>query len=114
MLKSELVRKVAERYPQLYTRDAEYAVEAILDEIAQALSRGDRVEIRGFGAFSVKTREARVGRNPRNGDNVQVAEKAVLVFKAGRDMRRRLNKPNEGAVSGRAQEAQANPAPPPP
>jgi integration host factor subunit beta len=98
MLKSELVRKVAEHCPELYLRDAEYVVDAILGEIVQALRRGDRVEIRGFGIFSANIREAHVGRNPKNGVKVQVTEKAVLVFKAGREMRRRINKPNGGAV----------------
>jgi integration host factor subunit beta len=91
MIKSELVQKIAERYPELYQRDAENVVNAILDEIVEALSRGDRVEIRGFGAFSVKKRDARAGRNPRTGEQVEVAEKIVPVFKAGKDMRIRLN-----------------------
>ncbi len=73
MIKSELVQKIAEHYPELYQRDAENVVNAILDEIMQALARGDRVEIRGFGAFSVKKRDARIGRNPRTGEHVPVA-----------------------------------------
>lgn len=93
MIKSELVQKIADHYPELYQRDAENVVNAILDEIVQALARGDRVEIRGFGAFSVKTRDARVGRNPRTGEHVRVSEKVVPVFKAGKEMRMRLNKP---------------------
>ena len=72
MIKSELVQKIAERYPELYQRDAENVVNAILEEIVQALTRGDRVEIRGFGAFSVKKRDARLGRNPRTGEHVPV------------------------------------------
>jgi integration host factor subunit beta len=91
MIKSELVQKIADRYPELYQRDAENVVNAILDEIADALARGDRVEIRGFGAFSVKQRDARVGRNPRTGEHVPVDEKVVPVFRAGKDMRERIN-----------------------
>jgi integration host factor subunit beta len=91
MIKSELVQRIAERNPHLYQRDVENIVNAILDEITQALSRGDRVELRGFGAFSVKKRDARTGRNPRTGAAVDVSEKAVPVFKTGKDMRLRLN-----------------------
>lgn len=92
MIKSELVQKIAEHYPELYLRDAENVVNAILEEITQALARGDRVEIRGFGAFSIKKRDARMGRNPRTGEHVPVSEKVVPVFKAGKEMRLRLNK----------------------
>lgn len=91
MIKSELVAKVAEHNPHLYQRDVENIVNAILDTITDALARGDRVELRGFGAFSVKRRDARAGRNPRTGATVSVAEKAVPVFKTGKDMRQRLN-----------------------
>ena len=92
MIKSELVLKIAEQNPHLYQRDVENMVDAILDEIVEALRRGDRVELRGFGAFSVKQREARVGRNPRTGTKVAVAEKVVPYFKSGKEMRVRLNK----------------------
>ncbi len=92
MIKSELVQKIADRYPELYQRDAENVVNAILDEIGNALARGDRVEIRGFGAFSTKKRDARVGRNPRTGDHVPVEEKLVPVFRAGKEMRERINR----------------------
>jgi integration host factor subunit beta len=91
MIKSELVLRIAEQNPHLYQRDVENIVNAILDEITKALGRGDRVELRGFGAFSVKRRGARSGRNPRTGEAVAVAEKAVPVFKTGKDMRLRLN-----------------------
>ncbi len=92
MIKSELVQKIAEQNPQLYQRDVENIVNAILDEIVGALARGDRVELRGFGAFSVKARQARVGRNPRTGQHVEVEDKVVPFFKTGKEMRERLNK----------------------
>jgi integration host factor subunit beta len=91
MIKSELVQAIAERNPHLYQRDVENIVNAILDEITAALARGDRVELRGFGAFSVKNRPARTGRNPRTGDRVQVEEKWVPFFKTGKELRERLN-----------------------
>lgn len=91
MIKSELVQRIAAANPHLYQRDVEMIVNAILDEIAEALARGDRVELRGFGAFSVKARPARVGRNPRTGDKVPVEGKAVPFFKTGKEMRERLN-----------------------
>ncbi|MCT4655732.1 MAG: integration host factor subunit beta [Cohaesibacter sp.] len=91
MIKSELVQHIAEQNPHLYQRDVEHIVNAILDEISDALARGDRVELRGFGAFSVKNRPARIGRNPRTGERVPVAEKFVPFFKTGKEMRERLN-----------------------
>src|SRR3977135_4274287 len=90
MTKSELVQRLSEANPHLYQRDVEVIVTAIFDEIAAALARGDRVELRGFGAFSVKRRDARVGRNPRTGDSVEVAEKHVPFFKTGKQLRDRL------------------------
>ncbi|MFE1601031.1 integration host factor subunit beta [Methylobacterium sp. ID0610] len=99
MIKSELVLKIAEQNPHLYQRDVENIVNAILDTIADALAHGDRVELRGFGAFSVKRREARRGRNPRTGAAVAVAEKAIPVFKTGKEMRVRLNAAGIGAES---------------
>ena len=91
MTKSELIQRLAELNPHLYQRDVERIVTAIFDEISAALSRGDRVELRGFGAFSVKRREARVGRNPRTGASVQVSEKHIPFFKTGKQLRERLN-----------------------
>jgi integration host factor subunit beta len=91
MIKSELVLKLSEQNPHLYQRDVENIVNAILDTITDALTRGDRVELRGFGAFSVKKRDARLGRNPRTGASVAVNEKVIPVFKTGKDMRMRLN-----------------------
>jgi integration host factor subunit beta len=94
MTKSELIQRLAANNPHLYQRDAERIVSTIFDEIAAALLRGDRVELRGFGAFSVKRREARLGRNPRTGDTVHVGEKHIPFFKIGKQLRERLN---EGA-----------------
>ena len=91
MIKSELVQRIANRNPHLYQRDVENIVNSILDEITSALTRGDRVELRGFGAFSVKRRDARVGRNPRTGAPVKVDQKSVPFFKTGKEMRERLN-----------------------
>jgi integration host factor subunit beta len=92
MIKSELIAKLVEANPHLYQRDVERIVATIFEEITGALSRGDRVELRGFGAFSVKHRPARTGRNPRTGATVQVEEKWVPYFKTGKDLRERLNK----------------------
>jgi integration host factor subunit beta len=91
MTKSELIQRLAELNPHLYQRDVEAIVTAIFDEITAALSRGDRVELRGFGAFSVKRRDARLGRNPRTGDSVRVDEKHIPFFKTGKQLRDRLN-----------------------
>lgn len=91
MTKSELILRIAEQNPHLYQRDVERIVSAIFGEISRALERGDRVELRGFGAFSVKRRDARVGRNPRTGDAVEVEEKFIPFFKTGKQLRERLN-----------------------
>lgn len=93
MIKSELITKLALANPHLLQRDIERIVNTIFDEITGALSRGDRVELRGFGAFSVKTRPARTGRNPRTGGTVKVDEKRVPFFKTGKELRERLNQP---------------------
>lgn len=91
MIKSELVARLAQANPHLYQRDVERIVSTIFDEISAALARGDRVELRGFGAFSVKSRPARTGRNPRTGEPVHVEEKSVPFFKTGKELRERLN-----------------------
>ena len=91
MIRSELVEKIAEANPDLYQRDVERIVSTVFNEIIEALAGGDRVELRGFGAFSVKKRDARVGRNPRTGEAVQVEEKHVPFFKTGKLLRDRLN-----------------------
>src|SRR5262249_298258 len=91
MIKSELVQRIAAQNPHLYQRDVENIVNAILGEITTALARGDRVELRGFGAFSVKNRPAREGRNPRTDARVSLDTKCVLFFKTGKEMREGLN-----------------------
>jgi len=96
MIKSELIEKLAEQNPHLYRQDVEDIVNAILDTIATALERGERVELRGFGAFTAKRRSARAGRNPRSGAVVAVPERVFPMFKMSREMLRRLN-PGEGA-----------------
>src|ERR1700757_4773426 len=104
MIKSELVQRIAEQNPHLYLRDVENILNAILDEITEALAHGNRVELRGFGAFSVKRRDARLGRNPRTGASVSVDKKAVPFFKTGKEMRERLNGGHpEAPVRGRRQ-----------
>jgi integration host factor subunit beta len=91
MTKSELILRLAERNPHLYQRDVERIVATVFDEISAALSRGQRVELRGFGAFSVKRRDARQGRNPRTGETVAVTSKRIPFFKTGKQLRDRLN-----------------------
>jgi len=91
MTKSELIARLAVANPHLYQRDVERIVSTIFDEISAALARGDRVELRGFGAFSVKARGSRVGRNPRTGEAVHVAEKFTPYFKTGKQLREKLN-----------------------
>ena len=92
MIRSELVQKIADENPHLYQKDVERIVGTIFDEIINAMAAGDRVELRGFGAFSVKKRKARLGRNPRTGEAVNVAEKHVAFFKTGKLLRNRLNR----------------------
>lgn len=91
MIRSELIQTIAEENPHLLQRDVERVVNTVLEEIIAAMERGDRVELRGFGAFSVKHRDARQGRNPRTGDSVAVEEKHVPFFKTGKLLRDRLN-----------------------
>ncbi len=91
MTKSDLIRRLAEANRHLYIRDIEKIVATVFEEISAALARGDRVELRGFGAFSVRDRDARLGRNPRTGDEVRVPDKVVPYFKTGKELRLRLN-----------------------
>jgi integration host factor subunit beta len=99
MIKSELVQRIANQNPHLYTKGAEDVVNALLGVIAAALVRGDRVEVRGFGTFTVKTRSARPGRNPKSGAEVSVPETRHPSFKTGKGMRDRLNDLSETTSS---------------
>src|SRR3954451_2672008 len=94
MIKSELVQRISSQNPHLYQRDVENIVNAILDELVAAMARGDRVELRGFGAFSTKNRPARTGRNPRTGAHVAVEKKSVPFSKTGKEMLHRLTRPD--------------------
>ncbi len=91
MIRSELIQKISDENPHLFQRDVERIVNTVFEEIIEAMAGGDRVELRGFGAFSVKKRDARIGRNPRTGESVQVEEKHVPFFKTGKLLRDRLN-----------------------
>jgi integration host factor subunit beta len=92
MIKSELIQRISQKNPHLYHRDVERIINTVFDKIVDALGDGDRVELRGFGAFSVKERQSREGRNPRTGESVQVDAKRVPFFKTGKELRERLNK----------------------
>jgi len=98
MTKSELILKLAELNPHLYQSHTEKIVDTIFEEITKALASGKRVELRGFGAFSVKERKSRIGRNPRTGESVKVEEKAVPFFKIGKRMHERLNPQEKSAA----------------
>lgn len=91
MTRSELIAELSAQYPNLLVRDIERIVHTIFDEIGAALERGDRVELRGFGAFIPRQRDARTGRNPRTGDTVSVEGKSVPFFKVGKELRERVN-----------------------
>ena len=91
MTKSELIARLAERFPQLVAKDADFAVKMILDALTSALVKGDRIEIRGFGSFALNYRPPRTGRNPKSGEKVQVPAKYVPHFKAGKELRERVD-----------------------
>lgn len=91
MTKSELIERITERHPELSSRDIELAVKTILDTMSQALSQGDRIEIRGFGSFSLHFRNPRVGRNPKTGESVNLKGKYVPHFKPGKELREQVN-----------------------
>jgi integration host factor subunit beta len=99
MTKSELIQKLAERNPHLFLRDVEKIVDTVFGEITDALADGDRVELRGFGAFSVKHRDARIGRNPRTGETVHVEAKRLPFFKTGKALREKLNEEKDDSQS---------------
>ncbi|GIZ53162.1 integration host factor subunit beta [Noviherbaspirillum aridicola] len=91
MTKSELIARLAERFPHLVAKDADFVVKTILDAMADALSNGQRIEIRGFGSFALNWRPPRIGRNPKSGDKVMVPEKRVPHFKPGKELRERVD-----------------------
>ena len=91
MIKSDLMKKIAEENPHLYYRDIERIINSILNEIVAALENGQRVELRGFGAFAIKKRNARQGRNPKTGSKVDVKDKVVPYFKSGKALRKKMN-----------------------
>lgn len=98
MTKSELIQRLAKRYPYLYQRDVERLVNTILENISQTLVEGGRVELRGFGAFSIRKREARKARNPKNGAEVFIGERHTIYFRTGKELRERVNKKLEAAA----------------
>ena len=102
MTKSELVRHVAERLRHLTHRDAEIIVDTIFERMANALARGDDIEIRGFGSLRVKNRDARVGRNPKTGEAVHIPAKKLPLFRIGRELHERINQkvPSRGSMEG--------------
>ncbi|MFN6960830.1 MAG: integration host factor subunit beta [Rhodocyclaceae bacterium] len=91
MTKSELIARLAQRFPQLTAKDADLAVKVILDALAETLAKGERIEIRGFGSFSLNYRPPRIGRNPKSGVKVEVPAKYVPHFKAGKELRERVD-----------------------
>ncbi len=91
MTKSELIERITSRHPQLSNKDIELAVKTILETMSQALSQGDRIEIRGFGSFSLHFRSPRLGRNPKTGESVQLRGKYVPHFKPGKELREQVN-----------------------
>lgn len=109
MTKSELIARLAERFPQLVAKDAELAVKVILDAMTEALARGDRIEIRGFGSFSLNHRPPRIGRNPRSGERVDVPEKWVPHFKAGKELRERVDEADLTKVASASNESEGAP-----
>lgn len=105
MTKSELIAEIAEANPHLRSADVEVIVSTIFDQITTALAQGSRVELRGFGAFTIKHRSARTGRNPRTGEAVPVDEKSVPFFKAGKELRERVNRGTQGQPISRRKTA---------
>lgn len=92
MTKSELIQRLSKKYPHLYQRDIEVLVNTMFNEITNALARNDRVELRGFGAFSIREREARAARNPKNGEVVNIGTRRAIYFRTGKELRERINK----------------------
>ncbi len=111
MTKSELIAALAARYSQLTARDTDYAVKTVLDAMTQALAEGQRIEIRGFGSFSLSERAPRVGRNPKSGEQVMVPGKQVPHFKAGKELRERVDlNADDSASSASGEQSSKAPA----
>jgi integration host factor subunit beta len=102
MTKSELIQRLNQKYPHLYQRDIEVLVNTILGEISEALAREDRVELRGFGAFSIRKRDPRAARNPKNGEVVNIGERSAIYFRAGKELRDRINDGQPSSASSAA------------
>ncbi len=92
MTKSDLILRLSRKFPELYQRDIEKIVNLILQEMTDALKNGGRIELRGFGAFSIRKREARVARNPKNGQEVSIGERHAIYFRTGKELREKINK----------------------
>lgn len=107
MTKSELIQRLNQKYPHLYQRDIETLVNTVLNEISEALAREDRVELRGFGAFSIRKREPRAARNPKNGDVVHIGERRAIYFRTGKELRERINKTMPGGAKSSASSSAA-------
>jgi integration host factor subunit beta len=110
MTRSDLVQELANRFPQLTHKDAESAVKAILDAMSEAMERGHRIEIRGFGSFTINRRPPRIGRNPRSGESVAIPEKRVPHFKPGKALREAVDARTE-ALRTEAEASRAKSAP---
>lgn len=92
MTKSELIANLSRKFPDLYQREVEQIVNSILNEVVETLKKGGRVELRGFGAFSVRKRDARTARNPKNGTEVKIGERYAIYFRTGKELREKINK----------------------
>ncbi len=103
MTKSELIQRLCKKFPHLFQRDIETLVSTIFDSVSDALAKDQRVELRGFGAFSIRTREARAARNPKNGEIVNIGKRSAIYFRTGKELRERINK-NIPGNSGSASE----------
>lgn len=108
MIKSELVTRLAARNPHLFQREIESVVNVVFDEMTTALKEGNRVELRGFGAFSVRHRDARTGRNPRTGEPVEVGAKVAPFFRSGKELRARINKDGDAPAAEAPEEQEAD------
>lgn len=112
MTKSELIKLLAEKYKHLYVKDVSKIVDVIFEEISKALARGDRVELRGFGSFSIRHREAREARNPRTNEKVMLGERKAIYFRAGKEVKERMNDEVSSEATSSGSDGSNPPAPP--